>query len=558
MATAAGPAPAPRASAWGALSHSTFRWVWTATVVSNIGGWSQDIGEGWLMTSLSASALLVAAIQAASAAASVFFSIPGGALADITGNRRVILLMEGWATLIATIMALLAWRGGMEPWSLLVLSFLGSSGSALAGPAWQAITPELVPQADLPGALTLNSLGINIARAIGPALAGVIVSLSGPAAAFTINAASFAGVLLVIVAWRPAKRPSTLRPERLRGAVMAGLRFAIHAAPLRLVIIRTTLFMIFASALWALMPVLVRHELGQGPRTYGLLLASIGTGAMALLPFAPRLRSRFSVNTLVALGSLVLAGGLAVLATVHSVPVLVAAMLATGGAWVLVASSLNLAAQSAVAPWVRARALAIFLTAFFAASMLGSLVWGETAQALGTPAALGAAAAGMVLGVLVSLRFRLRTTPTDFTPTRHWQEPEQLLPAEPDAGPVMVTIEYTIDPARAQEFRDAVQPLGAVRLRDGAVQWGLYFDIEHPGTVTEVFFSPSWTEHLRHHERTSHDDQVLQERAISFQLGGKRPRVTHYTAAPSPPGGPEHAKTGQSHTGPTSHAHEHH
>ncbi len=364
MATASATSPPP-SHAWGALAHRTFRWVWAATVVSNIGGWSQDIGEGWLMTSLSTSALLVAAIQAAGASASVLFSIPGGALADITSNRRVILLMEGWATLVAGLMALLAWAGHMQPWSLLLLSFLSSAGSALAGPAWQAVTPELVPKKDLPGALTLNSLGINISRAIGPAIGGLIVSISGPWAAFTINTLSFAGVLIVVAAWRPPRRESNLRPERLKGAILAGLRFALHAPPFRVVLLRTALFMVFASALWALLPVLVRHELGLGARTYGLLLASVGVGAMCVVPLTPRLRERFSSSALVATGSLVLAAGLGVLATVHIIPVLTAAMLLTGGAWVIVMSGLNLAAQSSVAPWVRARALAIFLTAFF-------------------------------------------------------------------------------------------------------------------------------------------------------------------------------------------------
>jgi MFS family permease len=527
--------PAQAQSAWAALAHRSFRWVWAATIVSNIGGWSQDIGEGWLMTTLSGSALLVAAIQAAGASASVLLSIPGGALADITSNRRVILAMEGWATLIAGVMALLARLDWIEPGSLLLFSFLGSAGSALAAPAWQAVTPELVPKDDLPGALTLNSLGINISRAIGPAIGGVIVSTAGPWVAFVANAVSFAGVLLVIAAWRPPGRTTSARPERLKGAVMAGVRFALHAPPFRVVLLRTALFMLFASALWALLPVLVRHELGSGARTYGLLLASVGTGAMAIVPFTPRLRNGFSLNSLVITGSLVLAGGLAVLSIVHAVPVLVAAMLVTGGAWVLVMSGLNLAAQSAVAPWVRARALAIFLTAFFAASTLGSLAWGAAAERWGTPLTLGLAAGGAVLGVLAGLRFGLCPKAVDFTPSRHWQDPETVMPIEPDAGPVMVSIEYTIDPARAQEFRDVVRPLGAVRLRDGAVQWGLYFDVARPGKVTEVFFSPSWSEHLRHHEHVSQDDKALQDHAFSFHMGDVPPRVTHFTAAPAPP-----------------------
>ena len=189
--------------------------------------------------------------------------------------------------------------------------------------------------------------------------------------------------------------------------------------------------------------------------------------------------------------------------------------------------------------------------------MLGSLAWGTAAERLGIPTALGLAAAGMVLGVVVGLRFALCPNAADFTPSRHWQDPESLVPPEPDAGPVMVSVEFKIDPNRALEFRDVMRKLGSIRLRDGAVQWGLYFDVAHPGKVTEVFFSTSWTEHLRHHERASHDDLVLQQKAFEFHIGSEPPRVTHFTAAPSPPGGAEHAHSGEPHTGHRTDAHIH-
>jgi MFS family permease len=425
---------ASRPSPWAAMAHRTFRWIWAATIVSNIGGWSQDVGEAWLMTSLTTSALLISAIQAASSAASVFLSLPGGALADVTNNRRVILLMEGWATLVTAGMALLARLDAFTPGYLVLFSFAASAGSALAAPAWQALTAELVPLSDLPGAVTLNALGINISRAVGPAVGGLIVSAAGPWAAFAANALSFVGVLIVVAAWRPPRRTSALDPERLQGAVLAGIRFALHAPPFRAVLMRTAIFMICASALWALLPVLVSQELKQGPKVYGLLLACIGAGAMAIVPLVKPIRTRLSATNRVAAGSLVMAVAFGLLAVVHNVPALAATMLIAGGAWVLVMAGLNIAAQSAVAPWVRARALAIYLTAFFAASTVGSLVWGAVATRLGVDVAMGIAGAASILGIFAGARHRLSDQAADFSPSHHWDDPQTPMPLPPDAG----------------------------------------------------------------------------------------------------------------------------
>ncbi len=293
------------ASAWSPLRESVFRALWIATVVSNVGTWMQDVGESWLMTSLTTSPVLVALVETAGSLPVVLVALPAGALADIVDRRRLLLVMQVWMFVAAGAMGLLALMGQMTPGRLLSLTFLLGVGSAMSNPIWQAITPELVPQRELPAAITLNAVAINIARAIGPALGGFIVAASGPWAVFLLNAASFIGIMVVVYRWRPARRKSKLPPEEIIGAMRAGTRYLRHSPELQTVLIRSGSFIICASALWALLPQQARRHLGLDSFGYGLLLGCIGFGALAGAWLLPKLRSRLSTNQLGAAGSAV-------------------------------------------------------------------------------------------------------------------------------------------------------------------------------------------------------------------------------------------------------------
>ena len=440
-------------SAWSPLRVQIFRALWIASIASYIGTWMQDVGESWLMTSLTTSPVLVALIETAGNLPVVLLALPAGALADVVDRRRLLLVMQSWMCVAAGAMGLLAAMGQMTPSRLLLLSFVLGVGAAMSNPVWQAITPELVPASDLPAALALSSVGINIARAIGPALGGLIIGASGPWAAFFLNAASFSGVVIVIYRWRPAPRKSALPPEDVIGAMRAGTRYIRHSPALQTVLIRSGAFVVFASALWALLPQQARRGLGLGSLGYGSLLGCIGLGAVIGAWLLPRTRARLSMNNVVAVATVAFALTTISLAYVRSFGVLAIALALGGVAWIGVLSSLNVSAQTITPSWVRARVMAVYLLVFFGGLAGGSALWGFAAARVGVSTALLFAAVGLVIGLVATWRYRLVGEENlSLTPSMHWPEPIVLIDPEPDEGPAITYVEYKIDPKSADEF----------------------------------------------------------------------------------------------------------
>jgi len=506
-------------------------------LVSNTGTWMQDVGAGWLMTSLAPTPVMVALVQAATALPVFFLAIPSGALADIVDRRHYLIGVQFWMMAMALLLGLLTLAGATTAWTLLACTFALGVGSAMMMPAWASIIPELVPRTDLQSAVALNAMGMNVARAIGPAVAGVIIAAMGPGAVFLLNALSFVGVIAVLAAWRREPRPSTLAGERFFGALRAGLRYARHAPPLQRVLVRGVAFYAFASANWALLPLIVRHELGRGAETYGIFVACIGAGAVVGALLLPRLRARVSRDLVVAGATVLFALVTLVLAWSRDVLVLGAAMLAMGAAWISVMSSLMMATQIALPDWVRARGLALFWSFFMGGMAGGSAFWGHVADSAGMPLALTVAAAGLLPGILLARRLSVgRHDGLDLAPSMHWPTPVLAEDLEEDRGPVMVTVEYRIDPARTAEFVRAMSRLRRVRLRDGAYFWQIFTDAESPARATECFLVDSWLEHLRQHERVTFADREVQERARAFHIGEKPPRVRHLIAPRRDPG----------------------
>src|SRR5229473_1687608 len=394
-------------SAWSPLRESVFRALWIATVISNVGTWMQDVGESWLMTSLTTSPVLVALVETFGSLPVVLLALPAGALADIVDRRRLLLVMQIWMVVAAGAMGVLALMGQMTPARLLSLTFLLGIGTAMSNPVWQAITPELVRPTDLPAAITLSVVGINVARAIGPALGGFIIGASGPWAVFFLNAASFIAILVVIYRWRPAPRKSKLPPEDIIGAMRAGTRYLRHSPEMQTVLVRSGSFVVCASALWALLAQQARRHLGLGSFGYGLLLGCIGLGAIVGAWLLPKIRERLSMNQLVAAGTVGFALATVALAYVHSFAVLAVALAAGGVAWIAVLSSLNVSAQIVTPSWVRARVMAVYLLVFMGGLAAGSAVWGYVAARAGVSTALLFAAVGLLIGPAVAWRYRL-------------------------------------------------------------------------------------------------------------------------------------------------------
>ena len=500
-------------SAWSPLRESVFRALWIATVVSNIGTWMQDVGESWLMTSLTPSPVLVALVETFGSLPVVLIALPAGALADIVDRRRLLLFMQGWMVVDAGSMGVLALMGQMTPTRLLSLTFLLGVGTAMSNPVWQAITPELVRPTDLPAAITLSVVAFNVARAIGPALGGFIIGASGPWAVFLLNAASFTAIMVVVYRWRPAPRRSKLQT----------------------VMVRTGIFAVCASGSWALVAQQARRGLGLGSFGYGLLLGCIGLGAIIGAWLLPKIRERLSVNGLVAAGTVVFALATISLAYIHSFGVLAGALAGGGVGWIAVLSSLTVSAQTVTPSWVRARVMAVYLLVFMGGLAVGSAVWGFVAARIGVSTALLFAAIGLLIGPLAAWRYRLTgNTNLPLTPSLHWPEPIVLIDAEVTEGPAVTIVEYRINPKTADEFLQAMKEMRRIRQRDGAIRWNLLRDTADPERYIESFVTESWAEHLRQHERVTAEDREAEERAQAFHLGPERPRITHLIAEELP------------------------
>jgi predicted MFS family arabinose efflux permease/quinol monooxygenase YgiN len=473
----------------------------------------------------------VALVSAAGTFPVMLLALPAGALADILDRRRLLVAAQVYFLVVIGALALVTALGIVTPWMLLGFTFAVGVGTSLTMPAWSAIVPELVPADELPAAIALNSIGINISRAIGPAIAGVLVAAVGPWLVFALDALSCLGVLAVLLRWRREPRKSSLPAERFMSAIRVGLRFITHTRALQAVLIRGAAFFIFASATWSLFPLVVRRELGRGPEVYGLLLTCIGIGAIAGAMLLPRLRERVSRNALVAGASALYALAALALAHLQNLSLLAVAMLSTGVAWIAILAALQVSAQLTLPDWVRARGLAAFVVVFMGGMALGSVFWGQIATRLGVPAALTAAAAGMVIAIGLTWRFRLIDGHApDFTPAMDWPAPLIAENPEPDSGPVMVTIEYRVDPARRAEFVAAMRNVREMRRRNGAFFWELFHDSAEPTRFLESFMDESWTEHLRQHERASVVDREVQRRANRFLAAGQSTKSTHWLA----------------------------
>lgn len=531
MSTQEAPSPAAGAAAQKAaapLSYPVFRALWIATIVSNIGTWMNDVGSGWLMTSLSPSPLMVALVQAATTLPMFLLALPAGALADILDRRRMMLAAQVLGLLAAAALAALTWTGLTTPYVLLAATFVLGVSAALSAPVFQAIVPELVEPPALPDAVALNSLGINISRAIGPALGGVIVAIAGTPVVFALNALSVVAVLVVLYRWQRPQTAHALPPEHFFGALKAGCRYARHAPALRLVLIRAFGFFVFGSALWAMLPLVARRGLGLDAAGYGALLACMGAGAVLGALVLKRLRAKVPANTLsVGATALFAVSGLA-LALAPNVWVAGAVMVVAGLAWIGMLSTLNVAAQMASPGWVKARALAVYLLVFQGAMTTGSIAWGALAARSSVTTALLVAAAGQLLALLLAYVWRLPADRgADLTPSNHWAEPVLSVQPAGDRGPVLIEIEYRVAPERCAEFIAALRRFKSVRQRDGAIRWDVWEDTTEPGRILECFIVESWLEHQRQHARVTHADRIDQEILNAFHIADRPPVVRH-------------------------------
>lgn len=514
-------------SSFAPLRSRLFLMLWAATVLSNIGGFIRDVGTAWLVTDLSPSPLATALVQAATTLPVFLFALPAGVLSDILDKRKFLIAIQIMLASVSLCLMALSWLGLQSVATLILLTFIGGVGAALMGPTWQAVVPELVERPQLGNAVALNSLGINIARAIGPALGGAILLYFGVAYAYGADVLSYVFVIIALILWKREARQKDEIAEHFGGAFRAGLRYVKASRELHLVLFRAMAFFLFASAVWAILPLVARQLLKGSAGFYGVLLGAVGAGAIAGAILLPRLRKRWSNNQLITLAALVMAAVMVALSFAPSKPVAVGLMLILGIAWIVPLTTFNSTAQSILPNWVRGRSLAVYLTVFSGTMALGSVLWGTVAQMWSIPVALLVAGALLALVTFGVSRFGLPSGGDDLMPSGHWATVDDHGSTEKDRGPVLVQIEYRIRAEDREAFLAALKRLSRERLKDGAYQWSVGEDHDDPTILMEWFVIESWAEHLRQHHRVSRHAEQLQADVNRFHQGKTPPVVRH-------------------------------
>lgn len=541
---------------WAPLRSPLFRAVWLASLASNIGTWMHEVGASWLMTSLTKSEQMNALISAAGSFPMFLLALPAGALADIIDRRKLIIFTQAWATTVAGLLAILTLLNLTGPWVLLSFTLLMALGSAMTGPAWQALLPEMVRKRQVPTAMSLGGAAWNLSRIVGPLLGGLIIGVAAnllavretaPGVVFAINACSFLGVVLVFVRWRRASREVDLPPEHILGAMRTGWRYTRHSSEVRPILVRTAGLMLCISAQFSLLTLYAREVLHLSATGYASLIGFFGAAGVLGNILYPRLQERFSPSRLLFYSALLTALNLLALALVpgrvpeNIAPWLVrAAMMIGGFAWPISIQTCNVSIVRAVPDWVRSRAAGMFTLVFMGSSTLGSILWGSIAKWAGQPNQPGSgipmaflgAALGLLLGELALRRFIIVDSGnTNLSPSQHWPDPEMAFEPALDKGPVLITVEFDIAPEDTEAFVQSMQSIRRLRLRDGALRWNLFQDTAQPTRWFETMLVDSWGEHLRQHARVTYADREIEQSAWSYHRGPEKPRVTHFIAS---------------------------
>ncbi|WP_454854459.1 MFS transporter [Rhizobium binxianense] len=516
------------------LAQPVFAVLWAATVLGNTGSFMRDVASSWLMTDLSASPAAVAMVQAAGTLPIFLLAIPAGVLTDILDRRKLLIAIQLLLASVSVSLMVLAHTGMLSVSALVGLTFLGGIGAALMGPTWQAIVPELVKREDVKSAVALNSLGINIARSIGPAAGGLLLAALGAAFTYGADVASYIVVIAALLWWPRAKNADDALAEGFFGAFRAGLRYTRASRPLHVVLLRAAIFFAFASAVWALLPLVARQLLGGDAGFYGILLGAVGVGAIGGALLMPKLRERFNADGLLLGAAIITAAVMGVLSLAPPKWVAIIVLLFLGGAWITALTTLNGAAQAVLPNWVRGRGLAVYLTVFNGAMTAGSIGWGAVGEATGVPGALLIGSIGLLIAGVVMHLVKLPAGDADMVPSNHWPEPLVAEFVARDRGPVLILIEYHVEKQHRTAFLHALDALSEERRRDGAYGWGVTEDSADPAKIVEWFMVESWAEHLRQHKRVSNADADLQGKVLAYHAGPEKPVVRHFLTINKP------------------------
>jgi len=516
-------------STWGPLRIRLFRTLWLAALVSNVGTWMQTVGAQWLVVHGAHAAILVSLVQTAYTLPAVLFALVGGVLADIFDRVRLLVAVLAGMTAAAAALTALTAAHRMPSALLLMFTFVLGTGAILVAPAYQSLVPDMVPRDQVPAAAALSSININLARAIGPAIAGLLVAQIGVAAVFALNTATLL-VYAIVVAAHPRLGGTPQSSERFLPGLRAGGRYVRNAPVVRRILLRTALFLVPGSCLWALLPLVATTRLALGAGGYGVLLAALGVGAIAGAFALPQIRARLSANAMVAAASLIYSVALAVTVLSRNLALTLLVLLVAGVAWIAFLSNVNAAMQLFLPRWVRARGLAVYQMVLFGGQAAGAVIWGAVAGATSLVPAFLIAAVVMAGGAATIRFWPFHQIANMDRSLVRWPEPQLLISADRGDGPVLVRTTYTIADDKEQQFLRAMALLRRSRLRTGATDWALYQDGANPRLFVELFGVPSWEEHLRQHrERQTGTDLEYHDAAAA--LSDPPPRTDHYVSA---------------------------
>ena len=523
--------PSDDASAWAPLADRTFRILWLVWVGSNVSMWMNDVAAAWVMTGLTSSPTLIALVQTASSLPVFLLGLPSGAAADIVDRRKYFMACQLWLACVALLIYLVAAADALRPIILLMLVFMNGIGLAMRWPVYAAIIPELVSRDQLSPALALNAVAVNFSRVAGPLVAGLVISSVGSKYVFALNFVMSVIAATTIFRWKRVSKPSVLPGERFIGAMRLGWQYVRESQRMRDAITRTSVFFLHATSIFALLPLVAKSFAGPtgGAGTYTVLLSCLGVGAITVATQLQRLRVRWNRDQLALFGTIMEALSIGTVAVAPHEAIAAGAMVVAGASWIMVGNSVTIAAQLALPDWIRARGMAIYQMSIMGGTAIGAFIWGKVASLTSVPVSLGICAATLLVGLGLT-RHRTLEGSDDLTPTHPFDEPVPADEIDPHDGPVMVTLEYAIDPTRRAEFESIMAESRSARLRQGAVSWGLFEDVQEPGRFLEYFACESWADYLRRFDRFTAQDERLQEMRYAFHLGTEPPRISRYIA----------------------------
>jgi MFS family permease len=524
-----------RTSTWIALQNPTFSRLWFATVVSGTCVSAHDTAATWVMNNISHSTLLLSLMSTAATLPFFLFILPAGALADMTDRKKMLCGAYIWLAMSAGGLAILGWLNLLTPYVILGSIFLIGTGFAFNAPAFAAVLPEVVSDAELPSASALSGLQLNISGIAGPALGGLLLLFIGANTVFALNALCFLAVLICIAPWRP--KVSKLPLESFFESITSAIRYVRYSHGIRIILIRNAIFSLFIAIIPALLPVVGLKELHLSPSNLGLLFTSMGIGsvfaAILILPWA---RTHFSPNTLTRLAALLLSLVSVLMALIRETPAFLLVAALAGVGWTVSASELWVAAQRAMPGWARGRMNATVIMVSQGAMALGGILWGTIAATAGINTALLVVAI-LILAVLTLTHLLRHPWSIDFTMTANLDSVpvmvmnighKLLYSLQPKDGPVLVTIEFQLDRSRGSKFVDLMREVRLIHLRNGAYSWQLFEDPSRFNTFRIEMMVPSWTQYLLQQERMTKADREVIGQAESLHGGPNPPEVRMY------------------------------